>query len=193
MNNIKLKIIIGSTREGRFSEKPALWVFNSIKEEKGIEAELLDLKDYPMPFFNSKITPKGIKDGNYADEIVRKWSEKIKEADAFIVITPEYNHGYPAVLKNALDWLFYEWNGKPVGFVSYGTNGGVRSIEQLRQVAIKLEMIPIRNAIHIPAHRTLLDENGNLKDMTFEPFEKAKTDLFNQIISLAETIKKTAK
>jgi len=191
MNNNLIKVIIGSTREGRFSEKPALWIFNFLKDEKGIEVELLDLRDYPMPFFNNKITPKKIK-GDYGNEIVNTWSGKIKEADAFIIVTPEYNHGYPAVLKNALDWLFYEWNGKPVGFVSYGTNGGVRSVEQLRQVAIELEMIPIRNAVHISAHWTLLDENGNLKDDAFEPFEKAKTDLFNQIISLAKTIKKNS-
>ena len=190
-NNLKIKVIMGSTRENRFSDKPALWIFNFLKEIKEIEAELLDLRDYPMPFFNSKLTPKQIKDGNYGNEMVNTWSDKIKEADAFIIVTPEYNHGYPAVLKNALDWLFYEWNNKPVGFVSYGTQAGARSVEQLRQVAIELQMLPIRNAVHIPSHWTLLDENGNLKDMAFKPFEKARSELVSQLVLLSNIIKKS--
>jgi len=146
---IKVKIIIGSTRQNRFSEKPAQWIFEEAKKLKGVEAELLDLRDYPMPFFDSP-TPSSMAQGKYSNEIVQKWAEKINEADAFIIVTPEYNHGYPAVLKNALDWLYPEWNKKAVGFVSYGSAVGARSVEQLRQVAIELQMVPIRNAIHIP-------------------------------------------
>ena len=81
--------------------------------------------------------------------IVKMWAEKIKDGDAFIIVTPEYNHGYPAVLKNALDSISDEWNKKPVGFVSYGNAGGVQSVEQLRQVVIELKMVPIGNAVHI--------------------------------------------
>lgn len=188
--NIKLKIILGSTRENRFSEKPGAWIFDALKAEKGVEVELLDLRDYPMPFFNSKLTPKQIKDQNYGDEVVNKWSKKIQEADAFIIVTPEYNHGYSGVLKNALDWLFYEWNEKPVGFISYGTQSGVRSVEQLRQVVIELQMHPIRNSVHIPLPWTLLDENRNLKEGALEPFEKPKQEFIDQLISFTNKLKK---
>jgi len=149
MDKLKIKIIIGSTREGRFSEKPAQWIYKEAKKLEGVEAELLDLRDYPMPFFESSMSPLMAK-GKYENEVVQKWADKIKEGDAFIIVTPEYNHGYPAVLKNAMDVIYPEWNRKPVGFVSYGSAMGARSVEQLRQVAIELQMAPIRNAIHIP-------------------------------------------
>ncbi|MEM4325719.1 MAG: NAD(P)H-dependent oxidoreductase [Candidatus Pacearchaeota archaeon] len=152
MNNletIKIKIIIGSTRQNRFSEKPAKWIFEEIKKLKDVEAELLDLRDYPMPFFNEAISPLMLQ-RQYSNKVVKKWSEKINEGDAFIIVTPEYNHGYPAVLKNAMDAIYPEWNRKPVGFISYGGALGTRAVEQLRQVAIELQMVPIRNSIHIP-------------------------------------------
>lgn len=148
-NTIKIKIIVGSTRQNRFSEKPARWIFEETKKLEGMEAELLDLRDYPMPFFDDPMSPSMAK-GKYSNEIVKKWAEKINDGDAFIIVTPEYNHGYSAVLKNALDVISPEWNRKPVGFVSYGSALGARSVEQLRQVAVELQMAPIRNAIHIP-------------------------------------------
>ena len=146
---IKIKIILGSTRQNRFSEKPAGWIFEEAKKLEGVEAELLDLRDYPMPFFDDPMSPSMAK-GQYSNEIVKKWAEKINDGDAFIIVAPEYNHGYSAVLKNALDVIYPEWNKKPVGFVSYGSALGARSVEQLRQVAVELQMAPIRNAIHIP-------------------------------------------
>jgi NAD(P)H-dependent FMN reductase len=146
---LKIKVIIGSTRQNRFSEKPAHWIYEEAKKKDGVKIELLDLRDYPMPFFNEPVSP-AMSGGKYSNEIVNKWSEKIMDGDAFIIVTPEYNHGYPAVLKNALDSIFPEWNRKAVGFVSYGNAGGARSVEQLRQVVIELQMVPIRSAIHIP-------------------------------------------
>jgi len=146
---IKIKVIVGSTRQNRFSEKPAGWIFEEAKKLEGVEAELLDLRDYPMPFFDDPMSPSMAK-GQYSNEIVKKWADKINDGDAFIIVTPEYNHGYSAVLKNALDVIYPEWNRKPVGFVSYGSALGARAVEQLRQVAVELQMVPIRNAIHIP-------------------------------------------
>jgi NAD(P)H-dependent FMN reductase len=147
---IKVKVIIGSTRPNRFSEKPAHWIYEETQKREGVAAELLDLRDYSMPFFDQPISP-AMSGGKYANDVVKTWAGKIKDGDAFIIVTPEYNHGYPAVLKNALDSIFQEWNKKPVGFVSYGNAGGARSVEQLRQVVIELQMFPIRNAIHLPA------------------------------------------
>ena len=148
-NPIKIKIILGSTRQNRFSEKPGQWIFNEAKKLEGVEAELLDLRDYPMPFLDSPMS-RSMAQGKYENEMVRKWAAKINDGDAFIVITPEYNHGYSAVLKNALDVISPEWNRKPIGFVSYGSALGARSVEQLRQVAVELQMAPIRQAVHIP-------------------------------------------
>lgn len=149
MDTLKIKIIIGSTRQNRFSEKPAQWIFEEAKKLEGVEAELLDLRDYPMPFFDDPMSPSMAK-GQYSNEVVKKWAAKINDGDAFIIVTPEYNHGYSAVLKNALDVIYPEWNRKSVGFVSYGSALGSRAVEQLRQVAVELQMTPIRNAIHIP-------------------------------------------
>ena len=174
---IKIHIIIGSTRQNRFSEKPAHWIFEEVKKREGVEVELLDLRDYPLPFFNEPTPPAGMKE-EYKDFIARKWVSKIAEADAYIIVTPEYNHGYPAVLKNALDYGYVQWNNKPVGFVSYGGVAGARAVEQLRLVAIELQMAPIRNAVHIPTFWTMLDEKGNLKtEMLKDMAEKMVTQL----------------
>lgn len=189
MSSIKIKIIIGSTRPNRFSEHPARWINEEAKKVAGLEVELLDLREYPLPFFNEPISPAMVK-GDYANETVRKWAQKIAEADAYIIATPEYNHGYPAVLKNALDSVYKEWNNKPVGFVSWGGAAGARSVEQLRQVAVELQMAPIRNAVHIPLFWTLLDENGQLKPGAFDSLQDNAKNFLNQLLWWAEALKK---
>ncbi len=189
MSSVKIKIIIGSTRQNRFSEHPARWINEEAKKVAGAEVELLDLRDYPLPFFNEPVSPAMVK-GDYSNEIVRKWARKIAEADAYIIATPEYNHGCPAVLKNALDSIYQEWNNKPVGFVSWGGAAGVRSVEQLRQVAIELQMAPIRNAVHISSFWTLLDESGQLKPGAFDSLKGSAEIFFNQLMWWAEALKK---
>ncbi len=149
MDQLKLKVIVGSTRPNRFSEKPAQWIFEHAQARPEFSAEMLDLREYPMPFFNEPVSPSSKKEP-YAEPSVARWTAKIAESDGFIIVTPEYNHGYPAVLKNALDYVYQEWNNKPVAFVAYGSVMGARSVEQLREVAVELQMVPIRNAIHIP-------------------------------------------
>lgn len=149
MDKLKVKIILGSTRQNRFSDKPGMWILGEAQKRSDMEVELLDLRDYPMPFFDEPTSPNSKKEP-FKNEAVAKWTAKIAEADAFVIIAPEYNHGVPAVLKNALDYVYPEWNNKPVGFVSYGNVSGARSVEQLREVVIELQMAPIRNAVHIP-------------------------------------------
>lgn len=193
--SIKIKIIVGSTRQGRFSEKPAQWIFEEAKKLKGVEAELLDLRDYPMPFFDSPMSPSMAK-GQYANETIKKWAEKINDGDAFIIVAQEYNHGYSAVLKNALDVIYPEWNKKPVGFVSYGGVLGARAVEQLRQVAIELQMAPIRNAIHIPVDiffAAMMGKGPSGPEM-FEPMRKGPMGdpverFFNDILWWARALK----
>ncbi|TSC84407.1 MAG: NADPH-dependent FMN reductase [Parcubacteria group bacterium Gr01-1014_17] len=162
---LKVGVIVGSTRQGRFGEQPARWIYGEANKRVGIEAELLDLRDYPLPFFDQSSSPF-MGGTDYKNPAVKKWAEKIKEKDAFIICSPEYNHGYPAVLKNALDYAYAEWNNKPVGFVSWGGVGGARVVEQLRLVAIELQMAPIRNAVHIQNFWGLLDKSGKLKTDT---------------------------
>jgi NAD(P)H-dependent FMN reductase len=174
INNLKIKVIIGSTRQNRFSEKPAHWIYEELKKKKEVKADLLDLRDYPMPFFDDAVSP-AMGGGIYSNKVVQKWAEKINEGDAFIIVTSEYNHGYPAVLKNALDSIFPEWNRKVVGFVSYGNAGGARSVEQLRQVVVELQMIPIRNAIHIPSevYLAVMKEQVPINPELFNPLRKS--------------------
>ena len=154
MNNISLniKVIVGSTREGRFSDKAASWIAEEIKKQEGVAVEVLDLRDYEMPFFNEPMSPS-FKQEPYKNDAVARFTKKIEEADAFVVVTPEYNHGTSGVLKNALDWVYPEWNNKPVAFVSYGGVGGARAVEQLRLNAVELQMAPTRNAVHIPGEQ----------------------------------------
>ena len=142
-----ISVIVGSTREGRFSEKPAKWILQHLKKRGGVDARLLDLRDFPMPFFDQPATPGR---PPYKNEVVQKWTEAIAQSDGFVFVTPEYNFGAPAVLKNAINWVYPEWNRKAVSFVSYGSAMGARGVQQLRETAIELQLAPIRSSVHIP-------------------------------------------
>lgn len=142
----KIGIIVGSTRPNRFADKPAQWI-KEIAEARGdFDVEVLDLRDYPLPLFNEVASPAWAPSEN---ETAREWQKKVAEFDGYVVLAAEYNHGPTAVLKNALDYAFNEWNNKPVAFVGYGGVGGARAVEQLRLHAVELEMAPIRNGVHI--------------------------------------------
>jgi NAD(P)H-dependent FMN reductase len=143
----RIQVIVGTIRDGRFSEKPAAWLIERLSARSDLEAELVDLRDHPLPFYDqSKPPARGLRE--YPPDVTR-WAAKLEEADGYVIVTAEYNHGYPAVLKNALDHVFPELNRKPVAFVGYGNVGGARAIEQLRLVAVEFEMAPLRQAIHI--------------------------------------------
>jgi NAD(P)H-dependent FMN reductase len=146
-----ISVIVGSTREGRFSEQPAQWILQHLKQRAGIDARLLDLRDFPMPFFDQP-TPPGMPGRlPYQNEIVQRWTAAIAQSDGFVFVTPEYNFGPAAVLKNAIDWVYPEWNRKAAAFVSYGSAMGARSVQQLRETAIALQLAPIALSVHIPA------------------------------------------
>ena len=149
-----ISVIVGSTREGRFSEKPAQWILQHLQRREGIEARLLDLRDFPMPFFDDPVPPATPGRPPYANEVVKRWTAEIAASDGFVFVTPEYNYGPAAVLKNAIDWVYPEWNRKACSFVSYGSVGGARGVQQLRQIVVELQMAPIRVSVHVPA-RTL--------------------------------------
>jgi len=137
---------MGSTRVGRFADRPAEWLLGLANKRGDAAYELVDLRDYPMPFFDA---PKSPLREPAANEHARRWAKKVGELDGFVFVTAEYNHSIPAVLKNALDFVYGEWNRKPATFVGYGNAGGARGIEQLRLMLVELQVAPLRNAVHI--------------------------------------------
>ena len=142
-----VQVITGTTREGRFSERVADWVVDRLAARGDVEIELVDLRDHPLPFFDAAAPARTLRD--YARDDVGRFGRTLDRADGYVVLTAEYNHGYPAVLKNAMDWTFVEWRRKPITFVGWGNVGGARAIEQLREVAVEYEMAPLRFAVHI--------------------------------------------
>lgn len=157
---IKIKILTGSNRPGRFNIQPAIWITNITKERKDIEVELLDLQEINLPLLDELATPSM---HQYTKQHTKDWSAKINEADGFIFVTPEYNHSYSAILKNAIDYLFFEWNYKPVGFVSYGTVGGARAIEHLIGATRDLKMYAVREQVMFPAYWNNLNDKHEYK------------------------------
>ena len=159
---IKLGIILGSTRPGRNGEQVAKWVYDIASRRNDAEFELVDLLDYPLPHLDEPLPPSF---GNYQNEHTKQWASKIASFDGFVIVTPEYNHGTSGVLKNAIDYLYAEWNNKAVGFVSYGAVGGARAAEHLRLVAGELQMADVRQQVTL----SLLTEFENFS--VFKPAE----------------------
>jgi NAD(P)H-dependent FMN reductase len=142
-----IEVISSTTREGRFSERVATWVTGQLADRADFDVEHIDLRDYPLPFFDGM--PPARAPRAYRSRELEQLGRRLDRADGFIVLTAEYNHGYPAVLKNAMDWTFVEWRRKPISFVGWGQVGGARAIEQLRLVVVEFEMAPLRHAVHI--------------------------------------------
>ncbi len=184
---LKIKVILGTTRQQRFGEQPAKYIVEKAKA-KGLDVELLDLRDYPLPLFDEAMSPAAAmsKEGAYPFPVSAKWTAKIGEADGFIFTVAEYNHGYPAVLKNAFDYVGREWNKKPVAFVGYGTVGGARAVDQLRPVVAEQQMVSIRTAVHMVNPWRLLDEKGILKT---ESFDATADQMLDQLVWWADALK----
>lgn len=144
---IRIAIVIGSTRPGRAGEAVGRWVYDYARTRKDAEFELVDLKDHPLPFLDEALPPSL---GQYSKEHTKAWAKLIASFDAFVFVTPEYNHGMSAVLKNAIDFLYAEWNNKVAGFVSYGAAGGARAVEQLRTVMAELQVATVRAQVLLP-------------------------------------------
>ncbi|MDA5147421.1 NAD(P)H-dependent oxidoreductase [Streptomyces sp. AD681] len=143
----RIGIILGSTRPNRNGEPVARWALEVASKREDAEFELVDLRDFPLPHLDEAMPPSF---GQYQNEHTRRWAEKIGSFDGFIVVTPEYNHSTSGVLKNAIDYLFAEWNNKAIGFISYGAHGGVRAVEHLRVMAGELMMADVRAQVVLP-------------------------------------------
>ena len=177
-----ISVIVGSTRQGRFSEKPARWILQHLEQRAGIEARLLDLRDFPMPFFDQPVPPAMPGRLPYQNEVVKERTAEIARSDGFIFVTPEYNYGPAAVLKNALDWVYQEWNRKAAAFVSYGGAAGARSVQQLRETAIELQLAPIRSSVHIPAATLWAHFQGGDVDAGLAELEGAAKTMIDDLL-----------
>ena len=142
----KIGIIISTTRPGRFGEVPTNWLFNIAKERNDADFEIVDLRDYPMPFFEEKVPLHVAPPQN---EVALRWGEKIASLDGYIFVTAEYNHSIPAVLKNALDYLWSEIHRKPAGFLGYGGGGAARAVEHLRNILATAQVASLPRAVHV--------------------------------------------
>ncbi|MEZ0074242.1 NADPH-dependent FMN reductase [Planotetraspora sp. GP83] len=140
----KVAIILGSTRPGRNGEAVANWVFDIASKRDDAEYELVDLKDYNLPHLDEALPPSL---GQYSQPHTKAWAEKIASFDAFVFVTPEYNHSTSGALKNAIDFLYAEWNNKAAGFVSYGSVGGTRAVEHLRLIMGELQVADVRSQV----------------------------------------------
>ncbi len=161
----KLLVIVGSTRPARAADRLLPWIMSRTVAHGAFDTELADLRDWPLPIFAEHTGTIGdFTDPTYSEPIVRAWNKKVKQADAFIVITPEYNHSVPGVLKNAIDsvWFSFGFRNKPVAAVGYSGSigGGIRAIEHLAHVFIEAEAVPLRNTVVIPFVGAAFDDKG---------------------------------
>ena len=163
--NKNILVIIGTVRQNRASEGVGKWLMQNLPKTKHTTFELLDLRDWQLPFFDEP-TPPLASQGSYVGEVAKKWLEKVAQADGFIIITGEYNHSMPGVLKNALDyWYSGMMKGKPVSFVSYGAaSGGMRAVEHLRHVVSELRLVGLHDEVNIPAIWAAFKEDGSIVD-----------------------------
>jgi NAD(P)H-dependent FMN reductase len=175
----KIGIIIGSTRPGRFADKPAEWIYDIAKVRGDIDVEIIDLRDYPLPLFDEATLPAM---GPVNNEVAQRWQKKVASLDGYIFLAAEYNHGPTAVLKNALDYAYKEWNKKPVAFVGYGGVGGARAVQQLRLQALGLQMAPTLAAVHIlrPDFMAVLVKGKKLSE--FAHLNQNASDMLDQLV-----------
>lgn len=161
-DTLRCGIIVGSTRPGRLGASVASWVAKGFEGRPDIEARVLDLRDFDIPYYEHDKPASRLPD----EELPHPWAREIKRCDCFIVVAPEYNHGFPAVLKSALDAVYHPWVRKPMAIASYGGwSGGSRAAEQLRLVACELQMAPVRSAVVIQFAYNHFDAEGGAKEM----------------------------
>lgn len=162
---MKLAIIVGTTRQGRKSLQQAKWVMRTLEQMDGVEAELVDLKDYPMPIFDEPVSPR-YNPKREIDPVARKWLDKLAEFEAYVFVTPEYNHSVPGVLKNAIDYVDWQLARKPAAVVSHGSAGGARAEVALKEIISESRMVPMSTVpgVAMTGMSEKIDEDGNLSE-----------------------------
>ncbi|MCB1516785.1 MAG: NAD(P)H-dependent oxidoreductase [Hyphomicrobiaceae bacterium] len=187
---LKIGVIISSTRETRYADKPAQWIFDLASQRDDLAVELIDLRDFNLPFFNEMASNAWVP--TQSPEALA-WQKKIGEMDGFIFVVAEYNRSITGALKNALDQAYVEWNRKPAGYVGYGSMGAARAIEQLRLINIELQLVPTRSAVHIGASdffkvHPLGGVNAPLSEIA-QVIEPAAKDMLDQLTWLGNALK----
>ncbi len=186
MAKLKIAIVISTTRAARFGHKPAQWVHDIAAQRDDIETEIIDLRDFPMPFFDEVASNAWAPSQN---PVAQRWQKKVAEFDGYIFVTAEYNHSIPAVLKNALDYAYPEWVKKAAAIVGYGSVGAARAIEHLRGVAAELQLATIRNSVHIQGadFMAVWREGKELKGITY--LETGVKDMLDQLVWWTKALK----
>jgi NAD(P)H-dependent FMN reductase len=180
---LRVAIILGSTRPGRNGEVVSRWIYEIAKKRNDADFELVDIKDFNLPLLDEPIPPSM---GWYSKEHTKIWSAKINSFDAYVFVTAEYNHGIPGALKNAIDFLFKEWNNKVAGFVSYGGSGGIRAVEQLRLVMAELYVATVRSQVQL----SLFTDFENFTKFKPAPFqEKSANTMLDEVIAWGGALK----
>ena len=180
---IKIGIIVGSTRPGRKADAVARWVLEHAQKREGAQYEIVDIADYKLPLLDEPLPPSM---GKYSKPHTQAWAHKVSELDAFVFVTPEYNHAPSAALKNAIDFVYREWNNKAAGFVSYGASGGIRAVEQLRQIMAEIQVADVRRAVIL----SLLTDFESYT--TFKPsaaHEQTLSTMLDQLVAWAGALK----
>ena len=180
---IKIAIIIGSTRPGRKADSVARWVHEIAKQRGDADYEIVDIRDYNLPLLDEPTPPSM---GQYSQPHTRAWSARIAPFDAYVFVTPEYNHGTSGALKNAIDYLYREWNNKAAGFVSYGSMGGARAVENLRLVMGELQVADVRAQVML----SLFTDFENFT--VFKPatmHEKSVNTMLDQVVAWGGALK----
>jgi len=180
---LKIGIIVGTTRPGRHADSVAKWVYERASKRTNAEFHVVDIADFHLPLLDEAMPPSM---GKYSHEHTKVWAAKIASFDGFIFVTPEYNHGIPGSLKNAIDFVYSEWNNKAAGIVSYGSAGGVRAAEQLRQVLGELQVADVRSSVFF----SLFDDFEHF--LTFKPrpvTEASLETMLDQLIAWSGALK----
>lgn len=180
---MRIGIILGSTRPGRVGEAVAKWVHALAQKKGGAEYELVDIKDFNLPLLDESVPPSM---GQYEKPHTKAWAAKIATFDGFVFVTPEYNHGTSGALKNAIDFVYKEWNNKAAAFVSYGSAGGARAVEQLRLVMAELQVADVRAQVML----SLFTDFENFTVFKPDPrHEKGVDTMLDQLLAWAKAMK----
>ena len=186
MSKPKIGVVIGSTRANRFADKPAQWIADLARARGDFEVELVDLRDYPLPFFEEAGSLAMVPAKN---ETALAWQRKIASLDGFIFTVAEYNHSPTAVLKNAIDYAYGEWHKKPVAFVGYGAAGAARAVSQLRNMVSVLQMMPVSSAVQILMPDFMALMKGEKKLGEFPHLDEAAKGMLDQFAWWAAALK----
>ena len=182
--SLRVGILLGSTRPGRLGEAVAKWVLDLARQRHDADFELVDLQEYPLPHLDEPMPPSL---GRYSHDHTKEWSKKIASFDAFVFVTPEYNHSTSGDLKNAIDYLSAEWANKSAGFVSYGSSGGVRAVEQLRLVLGELQVADVR----AQASFSIFTDFENFRVFRPDPMkEKSVHTMLGQVTAWGRALKR---